>query len=764
MNWFPPRRLQSALIFYVAGIILFTNSFFAITTISRENLTYLADATSSALFLGRIMQPAAYRFLEEGDTSELERIASARQKERDDIYITIYDSHWWRRWGDPARITSQGFPPVEGLKDGLITSGAEGMTIREIFLPVASGGRVLGSIGLGVPDFGARDSRDAAFQVFLTMGVNVCLGLILAVFIAQIVLRPLNQVIEGLQAIRHGDFDQRLHVIGGTEMTMVGETFNMMASSLQEKIRENLERTRALDEKVQELWEIYAFAKNIGFSLDINDVLHGFLERAVTLSYSSYGQILLRTPPTGHLVVRVETPSLPLIRQAEYDAFLARCLEGGETIQERLPQHTLLALPLVSGRVIQGVLFLAKQGGQPFSEGVRRFLETLAPLGGTLIENAQLYRDVLEMKEYVRNVLDSVDSGVATFDEAGNLVTYNAGFSRILGVQQESGRHGHWKQVIDAAGDPAFSGALQPAMSEAFDRSKVEQEAGYGMTPWSQITLNRPGTDSRELQVRVNPLMAGASEIGRVLVLDDVTEMKQLERRAFDIEKWAVLGRLAASVAHEIRNPLVAVRSLVEIIGEEVRGESLEHVRVVLGEVHRLNKVVEQLLHFARPEKAVLQNADLKEVCEEVFILIRHEAAKHRVGIVSNWPGTPACATIDREKIKQALLNVMLNAIQAMEGGGTLTVGIRTGNEMVGIEVKDTGRGIPGEVMRHVFDPFFTTRKQGTGLGLSITRKIVDLHQGRIRFESAPDVGTVCVIEIPVSPARTGYTPEPRDE
>ncbi len=98
MNWFPPRRLPSALIFYVAGIILFTNSFFAITTISRENLTYLSDTTSNALVLGRIMQPAASQFLASGDAGELDRIATARQSGLSSIYVTIYDTHWWRRW------------------------------------------------------------------------------------------------------------------------------------------------------------------------------------------------------------------------------------------------------------------------------------------------------------------------------------------------------------------------------------------------------------------------------------------------------------------------------------------------------------------------------------------------------------------------------------------------------------------------------------------------------------------------------------------
>lgn len=753
MNWFPPRRLQSALIFYVAGIILFTNCFFAITTISRENLTYLGDTTGNALFLGKILQEPAFRFLADGDASRLETIVAARQESTRGILVTIFDQNWWRKWGDKERISDRGFPQIKSLRDGLIQEGVAGVTAREIYLPVSSGGAVIGAIGLGVPDFGARNTGEAAFQVFLTLGVNVCLGLILAVFIAQIVLRPIYQVIEGLHAIREGDFGQRLHVIGGNELTMVGETFNMMASSLQEKIRENLERTRALDEKVQELWEIYSLAKDMGFSLDLNDVLKGFLERAVTLSFSSYGQLLLRRGPAGHLEMQVETPSFPRISREEYENCLKTSIEKSEPVEYMTAMHTLLVVPLVTGRQIQGVLFLAKQGNRAYSEGVRRFLETLAPLGGTLIENAQLYMDVLEMKEYVKNVLDSVDSGVATLDESGILVTVNAGFMRILGLKPGEPVSAPWSKVVDRAGDPAFSAALNHVLGEPMQklRSGGEGESGYGTAPWSQITLRRPGCEECELQVRVNPLIAGEAVIGRVLVLDDVTEMKVLERRAFDIEKWAILGKLAASVAHEIRNPLVAVRSLVEIIGEEVSGESLNHVKVVLGEVHRLNKVVEQLLHFSKPEKANLREADLKEVVEELLLLVRHEAGRCGANIVRNWPETPIYATIDREKIKQALLNVMLNAIQSMEHGGTLTVNVRPEADEVVIELRDEGAGIPPETAKRIFDPFFTTRPNGTGLGLAITKKIVDLHQGSISIDSEPGKGTCVRIELPVT-------------
>lgn len=753
MSWFPPRRLQNALIFYVAGIILFTNCFFAITTISREKLSYLGDAVANAVFLGKTLQEPAYHLLAEGDESHLKRIIPARQETSRNIFITIYDENWWRKWGDKERISSPGFPRISDLKDGLVADGAEGVTVREIYLPISSGPAVIGAIGLGIPEFGTRNTKDAAFQVFLTMAVNVCLGLILAVFIAQIILRPIYQIVEGLQAIRDGDYGQRLHVIGGSELTMVGDTFNMMAASLQEKIRENLERTRALDEKVQELWEIYSLAKDMGFSIDLNDVLKRFLERAVALSYSSYGQLLLRHGPSGRLEMQAETPSFPRIRREEYDKCLNTCLAKSEPVEFMTEQHTILVIPLVSGRQVHGVLFLAKQGNRAYSEGVRRFLETLAPLGGTLIENAQLYMDVLEMKEYVKNVMDSVDSGVATLDEHDRLVTANAGFLRILGLKPEEKLHAPWIEVVNRVGDPEFSATLSSVLAGPIpDKTGRDGDFGYGATPWSQITLKRPGGAESELQVRVNLLVAGNEVIGRVLVIDDVTDMKALERRAFDIEKWAVLGKLAASVAHEIRNPLVAVRSLVEIIGEEVTGESLNHVKVVLGEVHRLNRVVEELLHFARPEKANLCDADLKEVIEELLLLVRHEAGKNGIKIIRNWPEMPLCATIDREKIKQALLNIMLNSIQAMENGGTLAVSVRLEAEELFVELKDDGPGIPPEIRKRIFDPFVTTRPNGTGLGLSISKKIIDLHQGSITIDSAPGKGTIVCIELPIHP------------
>ncbi|HNV71741.1 MAG TPA: ATP-binding protein, partial [Candidatus Ozemobacteraceae bacterium] len=273
----------------------------------------------------------------------------------------------------------------------------------------------------------------------------------------------------------------------------------------------------------------------------------------------------------------------------------------------------------------------------------------------------------------------------------------------------------------------------------------------------------------RFLQVRVHPLLGGKGILGKVVVLDDFTMLKTIERRMFEGEKWVSLGKLAASVAHEIRNPLVAIRGLVEMIGEDLSGENARHVRVVIGEVNRLNRVVEELLQLTRPEKAELKQTSLAELLDELLLLVRHEAERHRVVIRKEWSDGPFHVTIDPEKVKQAFINVMLNAIQAMPQGGTLTISLKQtpwpglpeedDRHAVAIEFADTGVGIQRELVDKVFDPFFTTRPQGTGLGLSITRKVVDLHQGQIKLHSEPGHGTRIQILLPNHPDTQGGLP-----
>jgi signal transduction histidine kinase len=761
---FPPKSLQTTLIFYITCIIIFTNGFFAVVTLSRENLLFMQDTMNRSMITGRILRDAAREFFATGNPQNLERNINDLSV-ANELRITLYDTDWWQKWGHPSRIPPEGFPPSLHPGQIVFRSGVSGETTRELFFAVASDSLWLGTLGIGIPEMGSPKAYASLVQVFLTTGTNILLGIALAVFISQIILRPLSMLLEGLEAIRQGDFSQRIQIQGNNELAVLGQLFNVMAASLQEKTREGLERTRILDEKVQELWEIYELTKVMGFSLNLQQVLERFLEKAQTLSFSSYGMILLFAPESHRLEPRVATNSCPGVSQAVFDTHLQTCLQKGETQEVVENGQTLMFVPLLSGRLVQGVLFLGKQGTQFYSESIRRFLETISPLGGSLIENAELYDRVVAMKDYVQNVLDSVDSGVVTLDCDGRLASANESFKGMFALTEPLHQGETIANFLRDLPDRRFCETFE---NIALGRvSKLDPPKALHPTR-QEIPFSAPGQDDRIIQLRATRLLERESLLGRVVVIDDITSLKHMEKRMLDAEKWVVLGRLAASIAHEIRNPLVAIRGLAEVIGETLEGEHKEHIRVIIGEVHRLNNVVEQLLHLSRPEQTRLETISLRQMLQELLVLLRHEAAKTRVSLSADFPPEDCPISIDSEKIKQAFLNIMLNGIQAMPDGGELHITLSQGDnspendpEDLVVAFQDTGIGIPLENLERIFDPFFTTRATGTGLGLAMARKIFDLHHGRIEVSSISGQGTTVRCILPLRNPENGQAGSP---
>jgi len=270
-----------------------------------------------------------------------------------------------------------------------------------------------------------------------------------------------------------------------------------------------------------------------------------------------------------------------------------------------------------------------------------------------------------------------------------------------------------------------FERIFSPAASDCAVHKVIEYNAGAML---------------RQFAISLLPLRAGNEIRGAVLVVDDVTDQKKFEQQMIEAEKWAVLGRLAASVAHEIRNPLVAIRSLVEIIGEEVQGDLKEHANVVLGEVLRLNRVVTELLSLVKPEAANLKTCSLVEIINELTLLIKHEAAKNEISLQRHFPEGDCLVRVDAEKIKQAVLNLVLNAFQAVGRCGKVEITVERLSGWIVIRVENDGPQIEEALRQRIFEPFFTTKANGTGLGLAITRKIVELHRGKIEFDSAQEM------------------------
>jgi signal transduction histidine kinase len=240
----------------------------------------------------------------------------------------------------------------------------------------------------------------------------------------------------------------------------------------------------------------------------------------------------------------------------------------------------------------------------------------------------------------------------------------------------------------------------------------------------------------------------------------DVTERRALEKRAADAEAMSAMGTLALNLAHEIRNPLNAAVLQLHLLGrqidkvtadEEQRAHMQRKVKIVGDEIGRLNRLLTEFLELARPRGVVREPIQLGKLVDAVLDLERASASARGVKVVREVDAAGVVTHGDPEKLKQVVLNLVVNALEAMKDGGTLTVKVAVcGQDRVAIEVGDTGVGMESPVLAQVFDPFFTTKEAGTGLGLSIVRKLVDQHEGEVRIESERGVGTRVKVTLPV--------------
>ncbi len=226
----------------------------------------------------------------------------------------------------------------------------------------------------------------------------------------------------------------------------------------------------------------------------------------------------------------------------------------------------------------------------------------------------------------------------------------------------------------------------------------------------------------------------------------------QTEEQLRRADRLSALGELSAGMAHEIRNPLGAIKGAVEILKDDYSPEDskYEFIQILFKETDRLNCIVQEFLGFARPKKPEYQQSDVNQSLEAVLTLTAQEARKAGVNVEKRLDPSIGKRSLDEGLLKQAFLNLVLNAIQAMPTGGTLRVASDLRDGMIVVVITDTGVGISEEGRKKLFSPFFTTKKNGTGLGLAITYRIVENHHGKIDVASEPGKGATFTVKIPV--------------
>lgn len=261
----------------------------------------------------------------------------------------------------------------------------------------------------------------------------------------------------------------------------------------------------------------------------------------------------------------------------------------------------------------------------------------------------------------------------------------------------------------------------------------------------------------RRCELLCHPLLITDSEqqyMGKVLLITDVTEIRSLEQRMRENERLAAIGRMAGGVAHEVRNPLSSIKGLALLLKNKFLPGSKEQdtADLLIQETERMNRTITEMLSFTRPTDLRLSRVDLAVLLERSLQLIKTEATDNRIETALEFDRELLPVAGDVDRLQQVMMNVLLNALQAMEQGGRLTVTLanKEDGQSVELRINDTGAGIDAEMLPQVFYPYFTTKQGGTGIGLAISQKIIVDHGGSIELESEPGIGTTVIILLPV--------------
>jgi PAS domain S-box-containing protein len=405
---------------------------------------------------------------------------------------------------------------------------------------------------------------------------------------------------------------------------------------------------------------------------------------------------------------------------------------------QQLGTRAFAAVPLISRNRVIGVLWVDNYfNNRAITEEDMHFLTAFSNHVASAIENARLFERVKLAEQELENIFESISDMVYFVTEDYVIKSINQAVSKRLKKSPN--------EIIGKKCHEIFHGIHEPWTACPHRRTVEMREAFVQEVedPFLGGTFIMSCSPIIDISGRF---------MGTVNILSDITELKNLRERVIKTERMAALGEVAARVAHEIRNPLVSLGGFARRLEKRLNGGLKEYADIIGKEVERLETILNEILSFVKETRVRKENVSAQKLMEEVVSLSRSEIDDREIALVEDF-GEPVELYVDPNRVKDALLNVVRNAIQAVEHAGTISLKIYRKNKTCVIEIGDTGPGITEEDLPFIFDPFYTTKKQGTGLGLTITHRIIEEHDGRIEVESRGGKGSVFRLLIPIKEA-----------
>jgi len=551
------------------------------------------------------------------------------------------------------------------------------------------------------------------------------IGLILAVVVTALLFDPVRKWIQDRvdQYFYRTRYDYRRTLLEfGRELSSETD-LNTMLSSLIDRLSHTLAVDRMAiflaGEKADRLVLAKAFGLSAPANIDLTFLNVSRPEQAGHLFFENTHQVPRETPEAQQAIAR---------------------LDLNYYIPCHAQQKTVAVLGL--GKTTQGD-FLSSEDME--------LLETLGGYLGIAIQNGQLYASLQQkaaeyerLKDFNENIVESINVGVMALDMEDRIESWNAQMEVMYALPR-------WQTLTQPLK------AIFPAQFvEEFDRMRREP----GIRNLYKFRLKTPAGEIRSVNVALAPLVTRKFEvIGRLIIMDDITERTDLETQLSQADKLSSIGLLAAGVAHEVNTPLAVISSYTQMLAKQLQGDPQKSglLEKITRQTFRASEIVNNLLNFSRTSGSEVRDVDVNKVIADTLALLDHQFKVAKVQVENALaPQLPAIQG-NPGRLQQVFLNLFLNAKDAMPGGGRLRIATANG-ESVSVSVSDTGSGIAPEHIQRIYDPFFTTKTspregqaRGTGLGLSVTYGIIQEHAGKIRVESHPGTGTTFTLDFPLS-------------
>lgn len=441
--------------------------------------------------------------------------------------------------------------------------------------------------------------------------------------------------------------------------------------------------------------------------------------------WSQYGwEVVLAFFMSGitGMALNIALTAVPLA-SSENQSYFRVISEVGKTLLPVFPVQIILALTLsyafVAGQYVGCVLILAVLGLSFHSYHMNRRMVDTARISSV--------------------VLNSISVGVITVDDLGKVKLMNQSASNMFETTEEEAKGRDFTQIFSQP----YLGILKETLQNGItykDHEVSTQEGRNYLLETVQLTEGKKRA------------------VGAILFVQDVTERKRWEEQIRQAEKLSIVGELAAGTAHEIRNPLTAVKGFIQLLRDRLSDMGLmrekSYTDIIMDELDRINLIISEFLALAKPTQPDLRIIDMKTILDELAMLTESEALLKNITIETCIEGNPPLIVVEVDQIKQVFLNLINNAFHAMPDGGNLRIVVKNhgDNGWVQIAFSDSGVGMQPAVQSRIFEPFFTTRDTGTGLGLTVTYRIIQNHGGTIEVESAPGQGCTFIVSLPIHP------------